>query len=520
MYTVLVVDKKKQMYNIYKNMINWKEYDFELIAFVDNENDAVSYYSEYQYDLVLLDLDLKEGNGLSLINKIRKINSSSNIIVCTYKDDYQSMRLSWKSGIRDYLLKGSIKNVQMRENLEEMREKFVRHNITSEHTWQQELQKYLGLIRDQQSIHTGEFYQLLKRSELSRIVTPNCMLFFRLDNVKHNFWENKITNREKLYNNLKSTIQRALDGVISYNLLFSKKHAGIILVDEMKEEQLQMVAENLIRTVQSHMGVRISIAISKTCKGYDDFYKEYITISDFLPRKFYSGDQSIIFMEHEQVFNFLDQKDVQFQEAILNNIDIHNFNKIPNIEKDMIFYMKQNSIVMSDVMDYCQSIIHSIEVLEAQKGIVNKPLFELIQVDFLKVENINYLSKYFHNMLSLLIEWIKEASHERYSKPVLSIIQFVEDNLDQKITLEMISSSIQMSPAHISRIFKKQTNKNLIQYINEQKMLKAVKLLHHKKKKIKDIAKSLGMNDQLYFNKVFKTYYHMSPREYRNSKLI
>ena len=39
--------------------------------------------------------------------------------------------------------------------------------------------------------------------------------------------------------------------------------------------------------------------------------------------------------------------------------------------------------------------------------------------------------------------------------------------------------------------------------------------MHDRTRKIKDVAAMVGISDQLYFNKVFKKYYHLSPREYR-----
>lgn len=35
--TVLIVDKDKDILNLYKNMINWDEYGYEILATVDNE---------------------------------------------------------------------------------------------------------------------------------------------------------------------------------------------------------------------------------------------------------------------------------------------------------------------------------------------------------------------------------------------------------------------------------------------------------------------------------------------------
>ena len=103
-----------------------------------------------------------------------------------------------------------------------------------------------------------------------------------------------------------------------------------------------------------------------------------------------------------------------------------------------------------------------------------------------------------------------------YSKTVLDIMQYVDAHLCEKITLEQIANTVQRTPIHISRIFKKQTGENLMQYINRKKMDHAAKLMELSHLKIKDIAEAVGMKDQLYFNKVFRRFYQESPRTYRS----
>ena len=64
-------------------------------------------------------------------------------------------------------------------------------------------------------------------------------------------------------------------------------------------------------------------------------------------------------------------------------------------------------------------------------------------------------------------------------------------------------------------MFKNETGKNLIYFINEKKMRKAMELLEDPNMTIKKVANMVGINDQFYFNKVFKKFYHVSPSEYR-----
>ena len=85
----------------------------------------------------------------------------------------------------------------------------------------------------------------------------------------------------------------------------------------------------------------------------------------------------------------------------------------------------------------------------------------------------------------------------------------------EKLSLKEIAEHFSMSESSLSHLFKNETGMNLKSYINEKRMKKALELLSNESFKIKDVAAQIGMEDQLYFNRVFKKYYDLSPSDYR-----
>ena len=110
---------------------------------------------------------------------------------------------------------------------------------------------------------------------------------------------------------------------------------------------------------------------------------------------------------------------------------------------------------------------------------------------------------------------IQSSSQSKYLKIVLDVNQYIEEHISNKIDVNDIADTLGLTAIHISRVFKQQNGESLVQYINKQKMIHAIYLMKNSKLKIKDIAQSVGFDDQLYFNKVFKKYYDVSPREFR-----
>lgn len=79
----------------------------------------------------------------------------------------------------------------------------------------------------------------------------------------------------------------------------------------------------------------------------------------------------------------------------------------------------------------------------------------------------------------------------------------------------MIADHLHMNESTLSRMFKSETGVNVNYYVNERKMKKAMELLSNQDSMIKDVALAVGIEDQLYFNKVFKKYYNISPSEFK-----
>ena len=62
MLGVMVVDKQRQMYAIYRSMLHWEQYGFEILTYCDSEAKAVEYFCEYRHDLVISDVKLRQGD--------------------------------------------------------------------------------------------------------------------------------------------------------------------------------------------------------------------------------------------------------------------------------------------------------------------------------------------------------------------------------------------------------------------------------------------------------------------------
>lgn len=99
---------------------------------------------------------------------------------------------------------------------------------------------------------------------------------------------------------------------------------------------------------------------------------------------------------------------------------------------------------------------------------------------------------------------------------IQQIKDFLDENFQKKIPLDMIADEFFISKYHMSREFKKAYGITIANYIIAKRITYAKELLRFTNKKIDEIAILCGIADSSYFNKVFRKFEDMTATEYRD----
>ena len=182
---------------------------------------------------------------------------------------------------------------------------------------------------------------------------------------------------------------------------------------------------------------------------------------------------------------------------------------------EILDYMKKEFIYPKQVKNYFVFLFSNVEGDEMQKGLQNVFHLEAWLDLISNAETAQMLQKVVNNTIAYIRSWIKDTNNNRYRDDITHIIEYIDENYTVKLSLKTIAEAFSINESYLSRMFKNETGKNLIYFINEKKMRKAMELLEDPNMTIKKVANMVGINDQFYFNKVFKKFYHVSPSEYR-----
>ncbi|MCR5202052.1 MAG: helix-turn-helix transcriptional regulator [Lachnospiraceae bacterium] len=101
------------------------------------------------------------------------------------------------------------------------------------------------------------------------------------------------------------------------------------------------------------------------------------------------------------------------------------------------------------------------------------------------------------------------------SKHIVECINYIYDNLHKRITMEELSEFIGVNPSYLSRLFKKEMEISISDYIRHQKLETAKNMLKYSDYKISEIAATLAFPSQSYFTEKFHEYAGVTPSKYR-----
>ncbi|MBU1219403.1 AraC family transcriptional regulator [Myxococcota bacterium] len=104
-----------------------------------------------------------------------------------------------------------------------------------------------------------------------------------------------------------------------------------------------------------------------------------------------------------------------------------------------------------------------------------------------------------------------------YAARINRVIDYIERNIDQKLTLDDLARIAAFSPFHFHRIFATFTGETLNRYINRLRLQKAASMLiSTPDKPITDIALDMGFSASSSFARAFSDYYGMSASDWRS----
>lgn len=191
-----------------------------------------------------------------------------------------------------------------------------------------------------------------------------------------------------------------------------------------------------------------------------------------------------------------------------------------NIQQTIVHHVNKKSGKMSArwiFIDVEINKLFSLDTLYRFPVVVNDDLKKELNTLFDRIFETDDIWQNYSDCYAMIGHLIKTATPitNKRNSGIQVAVTHINENYRDEITIQLLANIANMSESNFYASFKKQMGISPIAYLNNYRLSVAADRLTDTSDPISDISYSVGINDSLYFSKLFKKTYGMPPKEYR-----
>jgi len=110
---------------------------------------------------------------------------------------------------------------------------------------------------------------------------------------------------------------------------------------------------------------------------------------------------------------------------------------------------------------------------------------------------------------------LREAAANETSDRLAHVVQYIRAHIREKLSVKELSRKACMSESHFHRVFKNELGLSPVEFINEERLKLAARLLLEAGKQVSEVYLECGFNSLSYFNRMFKRKHAVAPSQYQ-----
>lgn len=542
---ILIVDDEKIVRIALSTLIKWDEYGFKLVGAVADGYKALEVIETEPIDIVIMDLVMPNMDGLELIRTLNECKFTGKFVVLSNYDDYAYVREAMKLGAEDYMLKLTLKPDELilllnkiSEQLlteRELKEQDIHMKIKLNETQlQQRNSIWRELLLDQEQ----DIVYLLQETQKYGIPFDRLagnLIMIRIDHYVEALSNGKINNKRLLSFSIANIVKETMSDHYAFDFIEMESNQYIVIVYEQTgysdEPSWLLLMNNLVQMLKLYLNLSVSVTLSDAFLGLKQLREQYTLCLRASTYNFYTGPASVLVAGHSKLtqtlhsinyVEWLEQVkaavEVGNTKLVLENISIL-FNEAKQIKWDPSVLKFHLLGLLSDldnmILKWNTHVLSSTE----QNRVGVTTLLECFESDISQAESMEGLNLSIEQAMQEAIILLYQVKSNIYRKEVLRITEILQENVENKITLDRLAQEVNMNVNYLCRVFKQDTGRSIVQYMNELKINKAIELLKLPDTRIKEVASQVGIDDPFYFNRVFKKIVGLSPSDFRKKLL-
>ena len=271
--------------------------------------------------------------------------------------------------------------------------------------------------------------------------------------------------------------------------------------------------------------LKASISIDEVCNVLEQT-KEYLisigrTAKKVIPDLEKTEDIISKYLLGDAVISLEDDFEI-FEHLLLFSLEEENKDKINKLAMDFIYELVNRQIpgemlVPLKDKEFCVFYRSTEKKMDERIKRINNSIGDFLGVRF----KITHSSR---RKAENLKDWFDRAYVQQYEinidensgkALIQKSIEYMQEHFRDSLTLTDISRTIGLSVSYFSYLFKQETGKNYIEYLNEIRLLATMKDLMNTDEKVVVVAQKNGFQNLEYFSRYFKKQTGESPARWR-----
>lgn len=291
-------------------------------------------------------------------------------------------------------------------------------------------------------------------------------------------------------------------------------------IDEAHIASLRETAASLIDTTTRLLRFSVTVGIGDPAEDILQAHRSYEQAVDAVKLKVLLGPGAVVTQDdvrqrpHNEFYY-----PVQLERSLLNNLRTGN-------EANVKMYLRQLREDITSKGSVERSMIYRVyhRLLDAAIALLVENRMTAEEIFAPDAPPHEQLEK--KETLDAIHEWMEQAlctiagalpSGAKANGNVEAAIRFIEAHFTEDLSVERISDAVQLNAAYLSRIFKQDTGKTILEYLTIRRIQESKKLLLSTKRNIHEIAQAVGYNNTNSYIRFFRKYEGVTPGEFRKA---
>jgi two-component system response regulator YesN len=544
MLRVIIVDDERTVRVAMRTMIRWEENGLELAGTAADGNGALQLIDASPIDIVITDLKMPNMNGIELLRALAERGFSGRSVVLSNHGDYELVREAMKIGAVDYLLKLTLRPDDLLQAIGKAGELLSRDRKDKEHRLrlqheliESQLEKRGAAWRELLLEDDGGLADAIREAERCSIPLDRLqghLLHVSICRYREALATGKLKNRKLLHFSVINIMKEIASNVTDMELvdLGDGQYAALLYDTAWTEEDADslQLASHIVRLIRTYLNLDVNVTISGRFDGLGGLREQYRHCRKAAAAGFYKEAgfvqtaSSVTFDEGLTGSRFPDWSS-HFKAAFEEENEERLEALMPGMMKEMSIARCLPELVCNVFLILFTDLEHIVAKWRklndraTGESSLDGSSMTAFRQRIMHAESMGQLAEAAQDALLHLSSMLRDAKRHSCRKEVLQLIAILHERMEDKMTLDMLATSVNLNESYLCRIFKQDTGKSIFQYINELKIGRAVELLKQRDARVKEVALSVGIEDPFYFNRLFKKTVGVSPSEYRKNVL-